>query len=85
MFKDIILLELLCLNSDTAKIFFKYRHNGIDLSKLEDNIIDNCFSIKKNNGFDNIIEKINILNNNLYCSSKILPSSIDNKNSNNFI
>ena len=85
MFKDIILLELLCLNSDTAKIFFKYRHNGIDLSKLEDNIIDNCFSVKKNNGFDNIIEKINILNNNLYCSSKILPSSIDNKNSNNFI
>ena len=85
MFKDIILLELLCLNSETAKIFFKYRHNGIDLNKLEENMIDICFSIKNNNGFDNIIEKINILNKNLYCSTKILSSQIDNKKTNNFI
>ena len=85
MFKDIILLELLCLNTESAKIFFKYRNNGIDLNKLEENMIDNCFSIKSINGFDNIMEKINILNKNLYCSSKFLSTQIDNKNTNNFI
>lgn len=83
MFKDIILLELLSLNSENAKVFFKYRTNGINLLKLEEDMMDISLSMKDNILFDDIQQKINIIHKNLLTQNKnvsleekILSSSI---------
>ena len=86
MFKDIILLELLSLNSENAKVFFKYRTNGINLLKLEEDMMDISLSMKDNILFDDIQQKINIIHKNLLTQNKnvsledkILSSSIKNE------
>ena len=86
MFKDIILLELLSLNAENAKVFFKYRTNGINLLKLEEDMMDISLSMKDNILFDDIQQKINIIHKNLLTQNKnvsledkILSSSIKNE------
>ena len=86
MFKDIILLELLSLNAENAKVFFKYRTNGINLLKLEEDMMDISLSMKDNILFDDIQQKINMIHKNLLTQNKntsledkILSSSIKNE------
>ena len=70
MFKDIILLELLSLNAENAKVFFKYRTNGINLLKLEEDMMDISLSMKDNILFDDIQQKINMIHKNLLTQNK---------------
>ena len=66
--KDVNILKLLCLNNTTAQIFYKYRHKNINVSNLDyimekESRISNNKSLNENNIlFDNINEKINLLN-----------------------
>ncbi len=66
--KDVNILKLLCLNNSTAQIFYKYRHKNINVSNLDyimekESRISNNKSLNENNIlFDNINEKINLLN-----------------------
>jgi len=65
MIKDLSLIKLLCLDSNTAQIFFKFRFKQINLPYLD-------FILEKENKngnlsegnlfFDNIYKKVNVLN-----------------------
>ena len=65
MIKDLSLIKLLCLDSNTAQIFFKFRFKQINLPYL-DFILEkenkNANLSEGNLFFDNIYEKVNVLN-----------------------
>ena len=63
MIKDVNLLKLLCLNNISAQLFYQFRHKNINILKLdkfmEKESINNDLH---DNFFDNLNEKINLLN-----------------------
>ena len=65
MIKDLSLIKLLCLNSNTAQIFFKFRFKQINLPYLDFILEKENKNVNLSEGnlfFDNIYEKVNVLN-----------------------
>ena len=65
MIKDLSLIKLLCLDSNTAQIFFKFRFKQINLPYLDFILEKENKNVNLSEGnlfFDNIYEKVNVLN-----------------------
>ena len=65
MIKDLSLIKLLCLDSNTAQIFFKFRFKKINLPYLDFILEKENNNINLSEGnlfFDNLYEKLNVLN-----------------------
>ena len=63
--KDVNLLKLLCLNQNNAQLFYKYRYKNINISVLDNLMEKEIKNFNLNEGvsfFDNVYEKINVLN-----------------------
>ena len=65
MIKDLSLIKLLCLDSNTAQIFFKFKFKQINLPYLDFILEKENKNVNLSEGnllFDNIYEKVNVLN-----------------------
>ena len=65
MIKDLSLIKLLCLDSNTAQIFFKFRYKKLNLPYIDYILEKENKNINLSEGnlfFDNLYEKVNVLN-----------------------
>ncbi len=65
MIKDLSLIKLLCLDSNTAQIFFKFRYKKLNLHYIDYILEKENKNINLSEGnlfFDNLYEKVNVLN-----------------------
>ena len=67
--KDFILIQILTLNSEKAKIFFEKRKKCINIMKLEKEML-NCLYSNNLNFFDKLQNKIDLINKNIFIYHK---------------
>ena len=67
--KDFILIQILSLNSEKAKIFFEKRKKCINVMKLEKEML-NCLYSNNLNFFDKLQNKIDLINKNIFIYNK---------------
>ena len=65
LYKDVKILEFLCLNSKNAETYYKFRKISLNLNKFEKSINRIILEDEENEYFDNLEQKIRIIYNSI--------------------